>query len=254
MSLDLFSAFIIGLLGSGHCLAMCGGITTMLTSAIDNSSKQISNSAISAHGDINVKVIPTDASSHSSCIPRVNRLNLILFYHVGRIASYCLIGAIVGFTGSIAAKNIGLPIASLRLIAAIFLILLGLYIGQWLLWLNRIESIGKGLWARLSPLTKHVIPVDNSKKALGLGALWGWLPCGLVYSTLTWALASGSSLTGAAIMLFFGLGTLPALLAMSFSIVSIKNLLVNTGFRKTMAISLICYGIYCFIVAYQLMF
>jgi len=254
MSLDLFSAFIIGLLGSGHCLAMCGGITTMLTSAINKPNVQVTDNNPRV-GDISIKEVPSDSpQTNSNCSANVSRFNLVLFYHVGRIASYCLIGAIVGFTGSIAAKNVGLPIASLRLVAAVFLILLGLYIGQWLLWLNRVEALGKGLWAHLSPLTKHVIPVDNSKKALGLGALWGWLPCGLVYSTLTWALASGNSLTGAAIMLFFGLGTLPALLTISLGISSIKNLLVNKAFRKIMAISLICYGIYSFIVAYQLMF
>ncbi|PKG82195.1 sulfite exporter TauE/SafE family protein [Colwellia sp. 75C3] len=249
MSIDIFSAFIIGLLGSGHCLAMCGGITTMLTSAIDKSTNQPA-SQISMQGDIPVKV----SSPQQSCSPQSSTLNLVFFYHFGRIGSYCLIGAIVGFTGSIAAKNIGLPIAGLRLVAALFLILLGLYIGQWLLWLNRIESIGKGLWGYLSPMVKHVIPVNNRKKALGLGALWGWLPCGLVYSTLTWALASGSSLTGATIMLFFGLGTLPALIALSLGIGSIKNLLINTVFRKIMALSLIAYGIYSFIVAYQLVF
>ncbi len=249
MSLDVFSAFIIGLLGSGHCLAMCGGITTMLTSAIDKPSTQPITQA-SEQGDIAVNVISTPPG----CSPQKTRLTLVFLYHFGRIASYCLIGAIVGFTGSIAAKNIGLPIAGLRLVAAIFVILLGLYIGQWLLWLNKVESLGKGLWRYLSPLAKHVIPVDSAKKALGLGALWGWLPCGLVYSTLTWALASGSSLTGATIMFFFGLGTLPALIALSLGISSIKNLLVNTVFRKIMAISLITYGIYSFVVAYQVMF
>ena len=103
-------------------------------------------------------------------------------------------------------------------------------------------------------MAKHVIPVDNRKKALALGALWGWLPCGLVYSTLTWALASGSSLTGANIMLFFGLGTLPALIALSLGIGSIKKLLVKNAFRKAMAISLIGYGVYSFTVAFQLTF
>ncbi len=253
MNLDLLSAFIIGLLGSGHCLVMCGGITTMLTSAIDNPTAK-DKSKTSAQGDIEIKEIHSDDPSQKPCTPSVNRSSLLLFYHVGRIASYCLIGAIVGFTGSIAAKNIGMPLAGLRLISAIFLIFLGLYIGQWLLWLNRIEALGKGLWGYLSPLAKHVIPVDNTKKSFGLGALWGWLPCGLVYSTLTWALASGSSYTGAAIMLAFGLGTLPAQLTISFGIISTKNLQVNTVYRKIMAIPLISYGIYTFIVAYQLMF
>ena len=249
MSLDLFSAFIIGFLGSGHCLAMCGGITTMLTSAINQPSRSsLPNS--SAQGDIEI----TTVSSLPSCSAQLKYSNLVVFYHIGRIASYCLIGAIVGFTGSIAAKNIGLPIAGLRLIAAVFLIFLGLYIGQWLLWLNRVEALGKGLWGYISPMAKHVIPVDNYKKSLGLGALWGWLPCGLVYSTLTWALASGSSFTGATIMLFFGLGTLPALIALSFGVGSINKLLVKPAFRKTMAISLIGYGVYSFNVASQLMF
>lgn len=248
MNLELFSAFIIGLLGSGHCLAMCGGITTMLTSAIDKP-ENLHTTQPSDQGDIPVHV----KSSHASCSPITSCLNLVFFYHIGRIASYCLIGAIVGFTGSIAAKNIGLPIASLRLVAAVFLILLGLYIGQWLLWLNRIESLGKGLWGYISPMAKYVLPVDNRKKALGLGALWGWLPCGLVYSTLTWALASGSSITGAAIMLFFGLGTLPALITLSLGIDSIKKILIHSVFRKAMATSLISYGIYSFNVAYQLM-
>lgn len=251
MTLDIFSAFIIGLLGSGHCLAMCGGITTMLTSAINSPANlTVTEPEETMQGDIPIKV----TTSQVNCSPQTSRVELVFFYHVGRITSYCLIGAIVGFTGSIAAKNIGVPIAGLRLVAAIFLILLGLYIGQWLLWLNRIEALGKGLWGCLSPFTKYVIPVDNYSKSLGLGAIWGWLPCGLVYSTLTWALASGNALTGATIMLFFGLGTLPALLALSLGIGNIKVLLVNNTFRKAMAISLIGYGIYSFIVAYQLTF
>lgn len=241
MNLDFLSAFIIGMLGSGHCLAMCGGITTMLTSAI-NKPRQVSQ-----HGDIAV-------TTETSTPVKKSFQPLIMFYHLGRISSYSLIGAIVGFTGAITAKNIGLPITGLRLIAAIFLIFLGLYLGQWLMWLNRIEALGKHLWKFISPLAKHVLPVNSKSKAFGLGALWGWLPCGLVYSMLTWSLASGDIITGAAIMLFFGLGTLPALLALSFSVSSIKNLLVKPTLKKTMAIMLICYGIYSFIVAYQLMF
>jgi len=241
MSLDFFSAFIIGLLGSGHCLAMCGGITTMLTSAIDKPKK------VSLQGDIPISM------QHEVRV-KTSTMSLVIFYHVGRLASYSLIGAIVGFSGAMAAKNVGLPLNGLRLIAATFLIFLGLYLGQWLMWLNRIEVLGKYLWQYLSPLAKHVIPVDSKRKALGLGALWGWLPCGLVYSMLTWSMASGDIVTGAATMLFFGLGTLPALLALSLSIGSIKNLLVKPAFKKFMASLLIFYGIYSFIVAYQLMF
>ena len=239
MSIDLFSAFLVGLIGSGHCIVMCGGITTMLTSALPVSNKYPQQIPIK---DQMVTAKPS------------NKTVLVFCYNLGRIASYSFIGGIVGFTGSIAAKNIGIPLAGLRMFSAIFIILLGLYLGQWLMWLNRIEALGKSLWRYISPLASKAIPVDSPTKALTLGAVWGWLPCGLVYSTLTWALASGDPFTGASIMLFFGLGTLPALLTLSIGFNSIKNNLVKPAFRKTMALVLIPLGIYSFIVAYQQMF
>jgi len=220
MEIDYFSAFIIGLLGSGHCMGMCGGITTMLTSAIGN--QQQSN---------NYKIIG---------------------YNLGRISSYSVIGAIAGFTGSLAIKTIGLPILSLKLFAGCFLILLGLYIGQWLMWLTQLEHIGKQLWQIIYPFTKHLIPVTNIKKAIFLGILWGWLPCGLVYSTLTWSMASGSAINGALIMLFFGIGTLPALLGMSFGVLKMQRVFKNNYIRKSIAILLIIYGIYTLKFAYNL--
>ncbi|SEL92220.1 hypothetical protein SAMN05216262_1344 [Colwellia chukchiensis] len=219
MSLDLFSAFVIGLLGSGHCIVMCGGISTMLTTAISNNLAQ-------------------------------KKYVIVLGYHLGRIGSYSVIGALVAFTSSMAAKNIGIPIAFLKTIAGIFLILLGLYLGQWLMWLSRIERLGKGLWRHISPITKRFIPIKNLKSAVCLGALWGWLPCGLVYSTLTWALASADALNGALIMLFFGLGTLPALFTVSLGTLNVKALLSHSLFRQLAAILLLTYGIYTILIAY----
>lgn len=223
MNIDYFSAFIIGILGSGHCLGMCGGITSMLTSAL-----------------------PKESSYPKTL--------LILGYNFGRILSYTLIGAIVGFTGSVAAKNIGIPLAGLRIISAVFLILLGLYIGQWLMWLNRIERFGKSIWKYLSPYSKHFIPVSSPRKAIGLGILWGWLPCGLIYSMLTWSLASGNVFSGALIMTFFGLGTLPALIIMSYSFMHAKTLLIHPTFRTIMALGLIIYGLYSLYIASPLLF
>ena len=240
MNIDLFSAFIIGLIGSGHCIAMCGGITTMLTSAVPSSDKY------------DGQQIPVN--NQKITFKKNSKTILVVFYNLGRIASYAFLGAIVGFTGSIAAKNIGMPLAGLRIFSAIFMILLGLYLGQWLMWLNRIEALGKHLWRYISPLASKAIPVDSPLKAFTLGAVWGWLPCGLVYSTLTWALASGNMLTGASIMMFFGLGTLPVLLTLSSGFSSIKNNLGKPTLRKTMALVLISFGIYSFIVAYQQMF
>ncbi|MFT5759158.1 MAG: sulfite exporter TauE/SafE [Alteromonadaceae bacterium] len=223
MTLDYFSAFIIGIIGSTHCVGMCGGITSMLTTALP-------------------KKNPT------------SDLLLVFLYNVGRISSYAIIGAIVGYTGSTAARNIGVPLAGLRLLAAVFLIFLGLYLGQWLMWIARIESLGKVLWQKISPLSKYLIPVDTPLKALSLGTLWGWLPCGLVYSTLTWSMASGNALSGALIMACFGLGTLPALVLMSLSTIRIKQLVNKPILRKTLAFAIIMYGIYSLIVAYRLLF
>ncbi|MGB1262617.1 MAG: sulfite exporter TauE/SafE family protein [Cognaticolwellia sp.] len=220
MTLDFFSAFIIGLLGSGHCLVMCGGISTMLTTAIPNTS-------------------------------RAKKYRFVLAYNFGRIASYSFIGALVAFTSSMAAKNLGFPVAILKTFAGIFLILLGLYLGQWLMLLNRIEHIGKYIWQFISPKAKQFIPIKNSHSAFALGALWGWLPCGLVYSTLTWALASANVVNGALIMFFFGLGTMPALLSVSLGALSVKSLLSNTLFRKFAAMVVILYGIYTIVIAYQ---
>lgn len=225
MNTDLLSALVIGLLSAGHCLSMCGGITGMLTSSIG----------------------PKTSSSPSKAL-------LVFCYNFGRIASYALLGAIVGFSGSFAAKNIGIPLNGLRLLSGVFLVLLGLYIGQWLMWLTHIEKLGKHLWQRISPLTKKVIPVTSPSKALALGAIWGWLPCGLVYSTLTWSLASGDALKGALIMASFGLGTLPALLTLSFGVIGIKQILNNKYFRKVMSVIIIIYGLYSITIAYQLMF
>ena len=248
MSLDFFSAFIIGLLGSGHCIAMCGGITTMLTSALP-SNKYENNQQIPVNDQQG-----NQNDVQDGCQKQSSKFTLVFCYNLGRIASYSFIGAIVGFTGSIAAKNIGLPLASLRLFSAVFVILLGLYLGKWLMWLNQIEALGKKLWQQISPLASRAIPVNTPLKALGLGAIWGWLPCGLVYSILTWALASSSIINGASIMFFFGLGTLPALLTLSLGFNSIKNILINPFLRKIMALILIGFGIYSFIVAYQQMF
>jgi sulfite exporter TauE/SafE len=122
------------------------------------------------------------------------------------------------------------------------------------MWLTKVEFIGKRLWKILSPISKKLIPIDTVKKSLLLGMLWGWLPCGLVYSTLTWSLASGNAVNGALIMTFFGLGTLPALLTISFGIINIKLILQNILFRKLMALLLIFYGLITLKFATELMF
>ena len=219
INLDLFSAFVIGLLGAGHCIGMCGGISTMLTAAVDK---------------------------HSSKSKRY-----ILFYNLGRISSYGILGAIAGFTGSLAINSLGLPLLTLKVLAGIFLVFLGLYIARWVMVLSYVERLGKSLWSRVQPLSKSLIPVNSTNKALGLGVLWGWLPCGLIYSTLTWSVAAGNALQGALIMLAFGMGTLPALLTVSFGAHSVQKILANKYVRQGIGIGLIIYGIITLKFAYH---
>lgn len=221
MEMDVISAFLVGLAGAGHCIAMCGGITSMLSRSVG-------------------KDRPAPA--------------IIFNYNFGRILSYTIAGAIAGFTGSLAARSIGVPIAMLQIFAAVFLILLGLYIGQWLFVLNRVEAIGKVLWQRIQPLSKRFIPVNSGSQALALGAIWGWLPCGLVYSTLTWSIASGSWHQGALIMFAFGLGTLPALLTLSAGFRWFTDGLRKPMVKKLSGILLILYGIYSLHIALKMLF
>lgn len=169
---------LIGLLGGTHCISMCGGIV----------------------GALAMGTRP--------------RLTLHLAYNLGRIVSYAAAGAIAGALGGASVALSGqLPVRSfLYLLANLMLIALGLYLMGVTRALAFSERVGQRLWVHLQPLTRRFLPAHSSAQAFPLGLLWGWLPCGLVYSALATALTSGSALSGAALMLAFGAGTLPNLL------------------------------------------
>ena len=184
----LASAWLMGLLGSTHCVAMCGGVVAMTCSAVP-------------------------LARRSS--PRA-QLPYALAYNAGRIASYATAGAIAGAAGAALASSGLVEHArlGLRLVAGAMMIAVGLYVagrGRALRW---IERVGEPLWRRVAPLARRLVPVRTPSRAFALGLLWGWLPCGLVYAALAAAVTSGSPFRGAATMVAFGLGTLPMLLAM----------------------------------------
>ena len=147
---------------------------------------------------------------------KASPLVINLGYNIGRISGYIVAGAIVGFLGSSIVDLTGIQTAKqvLAVIASLFMIALGLYLAGIWNGIAKIESLGAVLWKRIQPLTQRFIPVKNFQQALPLGFLWGWLPCGLVYTALIWTLSAGGAIEGALIMLAFGLGTLPNLLAM----------------------------------------
>lgn len=202
------AVFLIGLLGGVHCVGMCGGIVSAL-------------SAHAARGAGSVRVHAPGATSAAAVVGAgmgMSTLPLQLAYNLGRIASYIVAGALVGAVGSygLLLENI-LPVQLTLYVAAnLMLVALGFYLTGFTRSLAFTERIGALLWRRVQPLTRRFLPAAGepmrAAQAWPLGLLWGWLPCGMVYSVLTVALLSGSALRGGATMLAFGLGTLPNLL------------------------------------------
>ena len=208
-------AFLIGLLGSTHCLGMCGGISASLSMAM-----------------------PVGRGF------RLRQTLLLLAFNGGRIGSYALIAALVALVSTSAAaqwQSLGLVLRSL---AGLLLIFMGLSMGQWWQGIRYVERIGAPVWKRLSPLTRRFLPVHNAGQALALGVLWGWLPCGLIYSTLGWAALQPTTGSAALTMVFFGLGTLPSMLATGYAAGWIRGLQNQMLFRKVTGVLLIAFGLW----------
>ncbi|KEA62780.1 Heavy-metal-associated domain (N-terminus) and membrane-bounded cytochrome biogenesis cycZ-like domain, possible membrane copper tolerance protein [Marinobacterium lacunae] len=167
---------------------------------------------------------------------------LILAYNIGRISSYAAAGALIGLVG-FQLKNSGAGIA-LRTLAGVLLIAMGLYVAQWWQVLTRLEQAGGLLWRHLRPIAARFLPADTLPRALTLGILWGWLPCGLVYSTLLWSSAAGHWLDSALLMIGFGIGTLPAMLTTGLLAQQVRALMQKQGLRRGAGILIILFGLY----------
>ena len=169
-----------------------------------------------------------------------------LTYNLGRIGSYTLIGGLVGAVGGLglATLQTGALQQGLYLLANGLLIAMGLYLMGLSRLVSHIERLGKPLWQRIQPLMQTLLPVRSLPQALLVGALWGWLPCGLVYSMLTWSAAAGSASGGALIMLSFGLGTLPTLFALGGLADRLRYWLTLRILRLGGALLLIAYGLH----------
>ncbi|MCK5724910.1 MAG: sulfite exporter TauE/SafE family protein [Gammaproteobacteria bacterium] len=185
MEITFISAFFVGLFSTVHCLGMCGGIIGALTFSLPEHIR----------------------SNRWRLIPYVSA------YNIGRITSYSLAGALAGGLGG---NIIGLlPTYGhliLQLTASILMIGIGLYLAGWFPTFVRIEHIGKPIWKKLEPISQKLIPVKSPGHAYLFGLVWGWLPCGLVYTALIWSATASSAKDGALLMLAFGAGTLPAVM------------------------------------------
>lgn len=207
----LLSLFILGLVSSTHCIGMCGGIMGALTMAI-----------------------PVQAKAKRGLI--------LLAYNLGRIASYAFMGLLVGFFAEQIAALGGITV--LRVLAGLLLITMGLYLADWWRGLTKLEIVGRYLWVYIQPLGKGLMPVNNVPKALCLGALWGWLPCGLVYAALATAMTQPTSFLAGSAMLAFGLGTLPAVWVAGFAAQQLMRILQQRQVRIGLALIIIIFGVW----------
>jgi sulfite exporter TauE/SafE len=194
----VLAAFIAGLLGGVHCVGMCGGIAGALGGAAQRAPA--------------IRLVPV-ATLNSPA--RGQTLRRLLAFNAGRIGSYAVAGGVAGMLGSVVtlAGPVEVGRAAAFIAAQTMLVLLGLYIAGWSAFFPRLEAAGSRVWRTIEPLRRRVMPVDSAAKAVAAGAVWGWVPCGLVYGMLPLALTGGSALNGALILIAFGAGTLPWLLA-----------------------------------------
>ena len=207
-------AFSLGLLGSAHCIGMCGGIMGALSFAVSAQAK-------------------------------FQRLALLLLYNLGRLSIYGLMGLLVGFLGSLFNKELNV----LRVVAGVLLIAMGLYLTNWWRGLVFLEKLGAILWRHIQPYSRYLLPVRAWWQALLLGVMWGWLPCGLIYSTLTYAASQGQPSVAAGVMLVFGLGTMPALMTGSLVAEHVQGrlhqqLIQNRSVRYGFGVAIMLFGVW----------
>jgi sulfite exporter TauE/SafE len=177
-------------------------------------------------------------------------LSALLAYNGGRIISYGLAGLLLGLLGQqVGALNVfgSFPVG--RVVGGIFMLLFGLYLAGWWYALLVLEKAGAHLWKHIEPLGRRFIPVHSNVQAFLLGLVWGWLPCGMVYAVLALALASGSVLYGGLVMLAFGLGTLPLMVAMGFAIGTLTRVLQGRILRTLAGMTVMLFGLYTLVLA-----
>lgn len=220
--LALIPAFLLGLFGSTHCIGMCGGIVGVLSLSLPEAVR----------------------GSPARLLP------YLLGYNLGRLASYTIAGVLAGLIGAGITDLLTRELAASfgRVLAGLFMIALGLYLGTWWMLLANLERAGARLWRHIEPIGRRLLPPRTPLHAVGLGLAWGWLPCGMVYSALALALVTGGAVHGALTMAAFGLGTLPMLIAMGAAARSLGLLARRLWIRRLAGLLVIGFGVYTLLV------
>ena len=220
--ITLLTLFLLGFLGGTHCIAMCGGLSTAFALQLP---------------------------------PNIKRIWLILLMNIGRIASYTAIGALMGAlsqAGSFLNHSLTIQLI-LFLCANGLLLLMGLYLAGVCAAASKIEQLGKPIWQRLQPFLNRLLPIRSVSACFGVGLLWGWLPCGLVYNASLYALGSGSATQGALYLLAFGLGTLPNLLVTGMFAVQLRDFVQRRTIRLAAGLIISAWAIEQLIHAWRLL-
>src|SRR5512139_2657531 len=203
-------SLLAGLLGGVHCVGMCGGIVAAFSFRADGSTPPF---------------------------------RMHVAYNLGRVSSYVLFGALAGAVGASLKLAEFMPVQTLLYVLAQgVMLLLGLYLAGYNQWVLVFERAGGALWRAVRPLFQKLLPVRSLPQAVLAGMAWGWLPCGLVYSVLVSALAAGSAPSGAALMLAFGLGTLPNLLGMGLFARQLQPFMQRLWVRRAAGLTVAGFG------------
>ena len=215
--ITLTSAFLLGFFSTLHCIGMCGGIIGALSLSL-----------------------PIEIRNNK---PKL--FSFVLSYNIGRLLSYGTAGLIAGAVGTSVLQSTGFDQghAVLRVTGVTMMVAIGLYLTGWLPQLAQVEKLGIPIWKRLEPIGRKLVPVASIPRAVAYGMIWGWLPCGLVYFVLIWALTSGDAWSGALTMIAFGAGTLPTLITAGFMTSWITRFARSSRARKVVGLLIIVMAI-----------
>lgn len=205
-SSSYFALLLVGFVSSFHCIGMCGGIMGALGLSTPEAIRQ-------------------------------NRLKFFAYtlaYNLGRVASYSIAGGLIWLVETLAPEPAQFTYGhtALRILGAAVMLGTGLYLAGWFPDFKRLELIGKPLWRRLEPIARKLLPVKSLPMAVAYGAIWGWLPCGLVYMALLYSVSQASVANPIVLMALFGVGTLPVMLATGLMIHPITRLARSQRFRQ----------------------
>lgn len=206
-------ALLMGLFSALHCLGMCGSIIGSLTLSLRREIRE------------NKRLL----------------MPFVASYNAGRIVSYSLAGMLAG----IAEHVLSMPLGEghghriLQIVSALIMLGAGLHIAGWFPRFAYIEKVGGKMWQRIEPYGRRLVPVETLPRAFVFGMIWGWLPCGLVYTALALAATTGDVVRSTFTMFAFGVGTMPAVMGVGIMTSLMVRLSNMKKFRQAAGVTLI---------------